>query len=213
MQHQPPLSTAGLTLVELMVTMALVALLLLAAMPSMVGWSRNTQIRTAAESILNGLQKARSEALRRNALVSFSLVSTKSTDKSVLDATCALSNSSASWVVSRQSPAGQCNVASSDATAPFIIERWAQGDSGKTVTITVTTANSDGSCSSTASVATQVTFDGFGRIASGTVPMRCINVGNSSGSGNRNLRIVVGTGGTLRMCDPGVNTASDPRKC
>lgn len=204
--------THGMTLVELLVALTVLAFLMMAAMPSLTGWMRNTQIRTAAEAVLNGLNKARSEALRRNTLVSFSLVSTNASDPGKLDASCALSNTSASWVVSRQSPAGLCNVAPSDSTAPMIIEKWAQGDSGKTITVSVTTANADGSCSTTASTATQVTFDGYGR-ASGTASMRCINLDNSSGSGNRKLRITVGTGGTLRMCDPGVTNTSDPRKC
>lgn len=206
-------STHGMTLVELLVALTVLAFLMMAAMPSLAGWMRNTQIRTAAEAVLNGLNKARSEALRRNTLVSFSLVSTNASDPGKLDASCTLSNTSASWVVSRQSPAGLCNVAPSDSTAPMTIERWAQGDSGKTITVSVTTANADGSCSTTASTATQVTFDGYGRLASTTTPMRCINLDNSSGSGNRKLRITVGTGGTLRMCDPGVTSASDPRKC
>jgi type IV fimbrial biogenesis protein FimT len=56
----------GVTLIELMVGLAIFSLLVALAVPSYSAWIQNTQIRTAAESIVNGLQLARNEALRRN---------------------------------------------------------------------------------------------------------------------------------------------------
>ncbi len=56
----------GFTLVEMMIAIAIFALLILAALPEVRIWVQNTQIRTAAEGILNGLQLARTEAVRRN---------------------------------------------------------------------------------------------------------------------------------------------------
>lgn len=66
-------SSRGFTLIELMVALTLVGLLLRLGMPSFTTFLRNSEIRSTAESISNGLRAARSEATRRNAPVSFTL--------------------------------------------------------------------------------------------------------------------------------------------
>ena len=70
----PRRSEHGFSLVELMVTVAVLSLLMTLAVPSFAEWIQNSRIRTAAESIQNGLQVARAEAVRRNARVEFALV-------------------------------------------------------------------------------------------------------------------------------------------
>jgi type IV fimbrial biogenesis protein FimT len=62
------------SLVELMVTVAVLSLLMVLAVPSFTEWIQNSRIRTAAESLQNGLQLARAEAVRRNARIEFTLV-------------------------------------------------------------------------------------------------------------------------------------------
>ncbi|MGH6693255.1 MAG: GspH/FimT family pseudopilin [Gammaproteobacteria bacterium] len=58
--------SAGFTLIELMITLVVLAILLYFALPNFAVWMQNTQIRTAGEAILNGMQLARTEAIRRN---------------------------------------------------------------------------------------------------------------------------------------------------
>ena len=59
----------GFTLIELMVTIAVLAIMLFIALPNFAVWMQNTQIRTAGEAVLNGMQLARAEAIRRNVSV------------------------------------------------------------------------------------------------------------------------------------------------
>ena len=69
----------GMSLIEIMVAIAIVATLIAMAMPSYSTWIQNTQIRTAADAILNGLQTAKNEAIRRNSAMQFRLVNATNT--------------------------------------------------------------------------------------------------------------------------------------
>jgi len=74
----PVTRPSGFSLVELMIGIAVMAILLGVALPSFQTWIRNTQIRNAAESITNGLQRARAEAVAQNTNVTFALGATDS---------------------------------------------------------------------------------------------------------------------------------------
>ena len=66
-------SSLGFSLVELMIGITIMAILLSVAAPSFRTMIQNTQVRNAAESIANGLQRARAEAVARNTNVIFVL--------------------------------------------------------------------------------------------------------------------------------------------
>ncbi|HZR04056.1 MAG TPA: GspH/FimT family pseudopilin [Burkholderiales bacterium] len=63
----------GVTLIELMITLVVLSILISAALPSFSAWIANTQIRNGAEAVLNGLQFARSEAVRLNTNIEFGM--------------------------------------------------------------------------------------------------------------------------------------------
>ena len=65
--------TGGFTLVELMVVVAILSIVAAIGLPSFNGLIRDYRLRTAAEGLVNGLQLARTEAIRRNTNVSFTL--------------------------------------------------------------------------------------------------------------------------------------------
>jgi type IV fimbrial biogenesis protein FimT len=63
----------GFTLLELIVALTITGMLLTLGMPSFTTFLRNSEVRSTAESISNGLRLARSEATRLNQPVSFTL--------------------------------------------------------------------------------------------------------------------------------------------
>lgn len=199
-QHRPQ----GLTLIELMVTIAILVMLTQALEPSISAWMANTQIRSVASSVQAGLQRARNEAVRRNEPVRFTLVAL--TDSAVMDNSCAPVASGASWVVSLDDPTGQCGTAISDTTGARLIERRAGGVGRKSVAIQ--SSNAAGAASNGV-----VVFNGFGRVV-GTDGIALVDVDNiTSGNDYRPLRILVGSGGTTSLCEPKVTSADDPRHC
>ena len=101
--------SAGFTIIELMIVLVVLGVVLTLGMPSISGWLQNTQIRTAAEGMVSGLQLARAEALRRNAIVRFQLVNN-------LTAGCALSNTGRNWVISQTDATSACNQPPSEVT-------------------------------------------------------------------------------------------------
>ena len=64
---------AGFTMIELVITIVVVGILAALAIPGFSAWIQNQQIRTGTEGVLNGLQTARAEAVKRNQLVEFRL--------------------------------------------------------------------------------------------------------------------------------------------
>jgi len=70
----------GFTIIELMVAIAIAALLMLLAGPSFTTFLRNSEIRSTSESIVNGLRAATAEAARRNKNVTFELASGTNAD-------------------------------------------------------------------------------------------------------------------------------------
>lgn len=189
----------GATLVELMIGLAIVALLFAMGAPSFFTWIQNSQIRTSAEAIQNGLYLARAEAVRRNTTTRFQLTTT-------LNSSCALSVSGTSWVVSLDDPSGACDSAASDTVAPRIIQTRA-GTEGTTNAVVVAAQSS-------------IAFNGLGRVTPVPVGNIDIDISNPAGgacatasaAGMRCLRVRVAAGGQIRMCDP-ILASTDPQGC
>lgn len=197
------LRCGGFTLIEMIVTVAILSILLAIAAPSFQTLLANMRLRSTAESLMAGLQLARTEALRRNTSVSFWMVNN-------LNAGCALSASSTTWVVSLDNLQGGCNAAPSLNDSPRIVQIRAGNEVVGNVTISaINAANAATSCA---------TFTGFGAVSGGctgvnnSTPIAAIDV-TSNVANTRALRIQVAGGGSLRLCEPAINTAGDPRRC
>jgi type IV fimbrial biogenesis protein FimT len=189
-----PLRQRGVTLIEMMIAIAILGILLALGMPSYRAWIQNSQIRTAAESILAGLQLARNQAVHRNAAVRFQF-----TDS--VDAGCGLSTTVPNWVVSMDDPTGSCNAAPSDTVAPRIIQTRATAEGSRNVVIAAT--------------ASAISFNGLGRLVGGNTLTVNIDVPDTilANADSRDLRVIVTGGGQIRMCDPAVGDLADPRHC
>jgi type IV fimbrial biogenesis protein FimT len=61
----------GFTMIELLVTMTVAAILLMLAVPSYTEFMRNTRIRGTADSIAGGIRLAQTEAIRMNQNIEF----------------------------------------------------------------------------------------------------------------------------------------------
>ncbi len=66
-------AAGGFTLVEMAIALTIAALLIVMTVPSYSAWMQSAQIRTAAESVRNGLQLARASAMAQNTRVAFTL--------------------------------------------------------------------------------------------------------------------------------------------
>ena len=73
MNRARTLGHPGFTLVEMAIALLLLGVLITLALPGFNTWMANAQIRSGAAALLNGLQLARAEAVRRNDSVEFVL--------------------------------------------------------------------------------------------------------------------------------------------
>jgi type IV fimbrial biogenesis protein FimT len=62
-----------MSLIELLIGLVIVGVLLTLGAPSFAAWLQSMQLRNAAESISNGLQLARANAIQRNKAVTFTM--------------------------------------------------------------------------------------------------------------------------------------------
>jgi type IV fimbrial biogenesis protein FimT len=69
----PARRQSGVTIIELLIAVTLLSLLVGIGVPTFRSWIQNSQVRTGADALLNGVQLARAEAIRRNKPVEFIL--------------------------------------------------------------------------------------------------------------------------------------------
>lgn len=189
-----PESSKGHTLVEIMIAMVILGILLALAAQNYGVWIANSRIRTATETLVEGLSAARNEAIKRNRPIGFRLMTN-------LSSSCTASPSGTSWVASLDDPKHKCDVDISDTDAPFIVAKKSAGEGTATVTIEAD--------------ASTVIFNGLGRVVLVGASIAQIDIASSavSAAQSRPLRITLTSGGMVRMCDPSISDPKDTRKC
>ena len=176
----------GMTLIEVMVTVAILAILVSLASPAIGDWLLNAQIRTAAEALQNGLMQARTEAVRRNAPVEFVLGAGSTWTISLAVGHTALesrqSSEGSQQVVLAVEPAGATTV-----TFDGMGRRWGDPATGKNLDAGKTAQLS------------RICVD---------LPAAVLPAART-----RNLELDISLSGEVRMCDPEVSSATDNRYC
>lgn len=174
------ISQRGFTVTELLITVAVFGILGAFAIPSYQQMVQNSQIKSATNSIVNGLQIARAEAVKRNTDVQLEF------------------RANSAWTVCL-SPAGGGSCPTTD-DASTIQSRLEKDGSSSNVTVA-------------ADAAGPYVFDGMGLLTSGAVTFDIDNTALSSAD-SRNLKVVVGAGGSVKSCDPALDpSGTDPRRC
>ena len=199
-------ASRGFSLVELLVGMAIFGVLMALALPSYSGWIRNAKIRTTAESVQNGLQLAKAEAVRRNTVARFQLID-------LVDNSCDLNSAGPHWVVSLDSVVGKCGSAASDTTDPRIVQLRGSAEGSDNNTVLAAALAGGGAAQSA------LVFNGMGRLT--PTPSGSINIDVSNPAAGacladngkvRCLRVVITVGGQIRMCDPAL-PSGDTQAC
>jgi len=184
---RPP-RTHGFTILELMVAVAIAALLLTLGLPSFTTFLRNSEIRSTAESISNGLRTARAEATRLNKTVSFTFTGT---------------GGDTSWAINEFNP-------TTLALVQPPLQRFAKSEAGRNATVTPTPANA-------VSVTFNGLGRVVSPSPIATPNLQQINVSSVVAGEARTLRVYVDDGRGIRICDPDPAIAAlvpaDPRAC
>ncbi|MFK2876823.1 pilus assembly FimT family protein [Rhodanobacter hydrolyticus] len=189
-----PSSSRGFSLIELMTTITVLAILLVLGIPSYQQWMLNTRIRSATESIQNGLRLARNEAAQRATFVRFQL--TSATD--------------GTWAVCQlpATAASAATVTTCTGTGLTMIQQ-VPADNTSGVQIGAATAVADLAATSygttvTGGVPSGITFTALGRPMSyGGSSILRIDV-SAAQAGSRRLVTTISAGGMVNMCDPAI---------
>ena len=199
----------GVSLIEMMVAVAILAILVMLGIPSYQQWTLNTRIRTVTESIQNGLRLARNEASQQARYVRFQL------------------NSATSWQVCQlPASAASAKAATDCSNAASSIQRW-DSPSASTVQVGASTAVKDVASSSSSSstykttisggVPAGITFDALGRptaYGSGSILRIDTTAANASlQSNSRRLVTTISAGGMVNMCDPAFTLSKNVMGC
>jgi type IV fimbrial biogenesis protein FimT len=192
----------GVTLIELVVVVAIIAITLGLGAPSFNTYIQNRHIRNAAEAIQNGLNLARTEAVRRNVLVKFVL------------------GTGSSWTIG-------CSTAVTDSDAdgvddcPASIQAYGGAGATNASVATSEVAAASGDVVGDGAFTSTLEFNGVGRVSASKLAagdLALFDISNPSGGSCASagpmqcLRVVVSSGGEIRMCDPS-RSSSDPQGC
>lgn len=191
---------SGVSLIELLVGLAVGGVLLALGMPAFNLWLQNTQNRTAAESISNGLQLARAEAVRRNALVRFEL--TEAAGQVAWNVGCfQVTDDCPATIQSRPAAEGTFNARA--------------GVSTDTTPVPTPADHFEDAIAAGTGLTAGVSFNGLGRVPSANIgeDITRIDITNAATDDARRFVVTVTTGGQIRMCDPALVFADNSQGC
>jgi len=193
----------GFTLIELVIGVAIMALLLALAAPAFSTYSENAKLRGISGSFLASAQTARAEAIRSNQSVQMLLTSDSPVAANA--ATTNLNATAGSWII---------RALSNDPTPVY---RFVDGKSAMEASSRADgTSSVQISAQSNGAATPLITFNGAGSTSLGAVWLVDFKstTGACAPSGTvRCLRVEVTVSGQIKACDPAATGAGDTRKC
>lgn len=200
----------GFSLVELMVTLAVIGILLALAAPYFSDWAANSRVRSTAEALQNALRKAQSEAIRRNHQTA--LVLTAATAPS---ATSTANTAGPNWfirLVNFSATETATSATADGGSANFLIASETYGSSNSVTIVgskSMICFNSLGRLTNNAAS----TSDGYAlNCTVPASPSSPVTYTISRTGASLTLQVRVGLGGRVQMCYP-AKPATDPDGC
>lgn len=194
----------GVTLIELVVTLVIFFILTYLALPNFSGTVQDRQIRATAESILSGLQLARSNAVSQNLSVQFNLPGTQNGNAVA---------GGADWAINIDSTPFN-GVPTFNVAPPF---QTANGSEGSTQTLIGAQSGANFSANAAAvgaNLPLNIVFNSQGRTTSPALITQIDVVSSLPNAANaRRLSIIITLAGQIRLCDPQLQLANSPQGC
>ncbi|MGH8460235.1 MAG: GspH/FimT family pseudopilin [Stenotrophobium sp.] len=183
----------GFSLLELIIAMSIFAILVVMAIPAFGKWVANSRVRSVAETLQNGLNLSKAEAVRLNRSVQFSL--TNGSPDATLTATAVANGTN--WMI-----VAQALLAGDSAT---FVEGGQLGNLAPNVAISST--DSSGTAFAT------LAFTALGRVQSTAGITFPVTYAVSTTNSDRPLNVMVSAGSEVRLCDPNKSIANSPDGC
>ncbi|WP_229008147.1 GspH/FimT family pseudopilin [Methylophilus sp. Leaf408] len=175
----------GFSLIELVVTVVVLMAVSMFAIPAFQTSIGNSQIRTVTESIKNGLQQARIEAIKRNTRVRFTL------------------QANGAWQLGCVAQPVDAATAAAVPACPAIISQKSASEGSSANVIIV--ADNPSVVFTGFGARDPAVANGLSRV----------DVSNNQvdQAELKDLRIILAAGGHARVCDPAVTAVGDTRRC
>ena len=188
---RPRRAMAGFTVVELIIAVAIVAILAGLAVPMFSDAVAARRVHAIAQSLAATLQTAQTEAIRRNRAVEVAFTTATPTSANVVSATAVSASSARGWISRVVNASGSTDfVGGQSLTGDFSSITLTQ--SIKSVAYTPTARVLDMSAGSSAPVT-----------LGSPVSIRVATAGSA-----RKMCVTVMNGGSVRICDPSVSYAT-----
>jgi len=176
----------GSTLIELMITVVIIAVVLSAGLPALSKWLANVRVRNAADGMQNALRLSQAQAVRTNATVTLRL-----TADTVPSITSTASPTGMSWIIL-------------DAAGAKVQGKGSEGQVG----VTMTPLKADGTSAS--DFTGDIIYSGLGRTTNQTAALQFEF--RPPAAGDHPMRVWLTPAGRVRLCDPARSTG-DTQAC
>jgi len=194
----------GFTLIELAVVLAIAAILAVLAVPNFSRWLRDARVRTAAETLQDGLRTAQAQSVQSGRMTVLSLTASQPlATQFAANAMPAATASGNYWYVAT------LRLLADD--SPALVTAGVAGDATRGVAVSgpaTVCFSSYGRLTTVSSDALVTCPAAFNAIYGGTGLI--YDLGAST---DHRLRVTVASGGQVRLCDPARSAPTDPDGC